>query len=99
LMKQASLISSPNIAIHSDGETIELIAFDASNDAAHTSSIQLSEGNGKKYKIVFKTENIKMIPGAYNVIISFKGISHFKNTKDDIQYWIAFEAKETKIGE
>ena len=44
-------------------------------------------------------ENIKLISGSYDVKISFKGIGHFKNTKDDIQYWIAFEAKETKIGE
>jgi hypothetical protein len=58
---------------------------------------EVGEGNGKKYKIVFKTENIKMIPGNYSVEISFKGIGHFKNTKEDIQYWIAFEAKETKI--
>jgi hypothetical protein len=99
IMKHASLISAPNIAIQSDGETLELVAFDASNDSAHTSSIQLGDGNGKKYKIVFKTENIKLIPGSYEVTISFKGIGHFKNTKDDIQYWIAFEAKETKIGE
>ena len=36
-----------------------------------------------------------MIPGDYDVEISFKGFAHFKNTKEDIQYWIAFEAKES----
>jgi hypothetical protein len=59
----------------------------------------LGQGDGKKYSIIFKTENIKLIPGDYQVQISFKGIGHFKNTKDDIQYWIAFEAKETKLEE
>ena len=99
IMKTASVLSSPNIAIRSDGEKVELVAFDAANNAAHTNSIEVAEGTGSKYKIVFKTENIKLIPGEYDVTISFKGIGHFKNTKDDIQYWIAFEAKETKIGE
>jgi hypothetical protein len=99
LMKAANILSSPHIAVVSDGETVELVTFDADNDAAHTNSIQVGQGNGKKYKIVFKKENIKLISGGYDVKISFKGIGHFKNTKDDIQYWIAFEAKETKIGE
>jgi hypothetical protein len=99
IMDTSKVLSSPNIAVHSDGETIDIITFDASNDAAHTNSLEVGEGDGKKYNIVFKTENIKMIPGTYDVVISFKGIGHFKNTKDDIQYWIAFEAKETKIGE
>ena len=99
IMKVASVLSSPHIAVESDGDAVQLVAFDAQDNSAHTNSIQVGEGNGKKYKIVFKTENIKMIPGSYAVEISFKGIGHFKNTKDDIQYWIAFEAKETKTGE
>jgi len=99
IMKASSILSSPNIAVKSDGETINVVSFDASNDAAHTNTVEVGEGNGKKYSIVFKTENIKLISGTYDVKISFKGIGHFKNTKEDIQYWIAFEAKETKIGE
>jgi hypothetical protein len=99
IMKTASVLSSPHIGIQSDGEAINVITFDALDNSAHTNSIEVGEGNGKSYTIVFKTENIKLIPGSYNVKISFKGIGHFQNTKDDIQYWIAFEAKETKIGE
>jgi gp45 sliding clamp, C terminal len=99
LMKAASVLSSPNIAVQSDGEVVELVTFDAANNAAHTNTIEVGEGNGKKYKIVFKTDNIKLISGSYTVKISFKGIGHFQNTKDDIQYWIAFEAKESKTGE
>jgi len=96
VMKTASVLSSPHIGIQSDGDTVEIITFDANDNSAHTNSIQVGEGNGKVYKIVFKTENIKLIPGNYEVEISFKGIGHFTNTKDDIQYWIAFEAKESQ---
>jgi hypothetical protein len=96
IIKAASVLSSPHIAVQSDGETIEIVAFDANDNSAHTNSVQVGEGNGKTFKIVFKTENIKLIPGTYDVQISFKGIGHFKNTKEDIQYWIAFEAKESQ---
>jgi hypothetical protein len=99
VMKSANVLSSPHIGVVSDGEQVELQAFDAQDDSAHTFSIGVGEGNGTKYKIVFKAENIKLIPGSYDVQISFKGIAHFTNIKEDIQYWIAFEAKETKVGE
>lgn len=99
IMKAANVLSSPHIGVQSNGDSIEVVTFDANDNSAHTNSTQVGEGNGKNYKIVFKTENIKLIPGNYDVKISFKGIGHFQNTKEDIQYWIAFEAKETKIGE
>jgi hypothetical protein len=94
IIKTANVLSSPNIAIQSDGAKIEIVTFDAASDAAHTNSLEIADGNGTSFKVVLKTENIKMIPGAYDVTISLKGISHFKNTKDDIQYWIAFESKK-----
>ena len=99
IMKAASVLSSPNIGVKSDGEAIEIVTFDAADNSAHTNSTQVGTGNGKTYSIVFKTENIKLIPGSYTVQISFKGIGHFQNTKEDIQYWIAFEAKESKVSE
>jgi len=97
IMKTCSVLSSPHIGIRSDGEKIDIITFDANNDSAHTNSIQVSETSGESYNVVFKVENIKMIPGTYDVNISFKGIGHFKNTTEDVQYWIAFEAKESKV--
>jgi hypothetical protein len=96
----AKVLSSPHIAIQSDGTKAELITFDADDDSAHTNSIEISEGrwpNGKPFKIVFSAANIKMIPGHYDVQVSFKGISHFKNTKDDIEYWVASESKYSKV--
>lgn len=99
LIKFSNSNSLPHVAVVSDGEKIEIKTIDAKDDSAHSFSIKLGEGNGKKYSIVFKAENMKLIPGTYEVKISFKGIGHFKNTKDNIQYWIAFEAKETKTGE
>lgn len=97
IMDTAKAVSSPNIAVESDGETISLITFDAKDNSAHTNSIEVGQSNGKSYKVVFNTDNIKMIPGSYNVRISFKGISHWQNTKEDLQYWIAFEAKDSKV--
>lgn len=99
IMKAASVLSSPHITIKSDGESVEIITSDASDNSAHTNSTEVGTGNGNKFSVVFKTENIKLIPGSYDVKISFKGIGLFQNTKEDIQYWIAFEANESKVSE
>ena len=99
LMKSAALSQSPNIAVESDGETMTLTTFDATDNSAHTNSCQVQDGNGQKYKLVFKTDNLKLIPGAYDVKISSKGISHFVSNKLDIQYWIAIESSASKFGE
>ena len=65
------------------------------DEAQDKMSIEVGDGNGREYTIVFKTENFKMLQGDYEVSISFKGFANFKNTKDDIQYWVAFEATES----
>ena len=99
ILKSASILQSPNIAIESDGEKIFVTAFDANDDAAHVNSTEITDGNGTKFKAVFLTENLKMMPDSYEVEISSKGLASFKNTKGDIQYWIAIEAKHSKFGE
>jgi hypothetical protein len=99
ILKSAGVLSSPHIAIQSDGEKIEIITFDAVDDSANINSTYITEGNGKSFKIVFRTENIKLISGDYDIKVSFKGFVHFNNTKEDIEYWIAFEAAHSSTGE
>ena len=93
VMRVASVFSSPQVAIESDGKKVSIVTLDLQNDSAHTDALEISEGNGNKFKMVFKTENItKLMPGSYDVFISSKGISHFKNKTVPLQYWVTTEA-------
>jgi len=92
ILRAANVLSSPHIAIESDSSKVYVAAFDMQNDAAHTESLEVSTSNGDKYKMLFKTENMKMLAGGYAVTISSKGIAHFKHKTVNIQYWIATEA-------
>lgn len=93
VMRAASVLSSPQVAIESDGKKVSIVTLDLQNDSAHTDALEISEGNGNKFKMVFKTENItKLMPGSYDVYISSKGISHFKNKNVPLQYWVTTEA-------
>lgn len=94
IMKAASVLSSPQIAIESDGSTVNVITLDLQNDSAHTEALSLdAKGSGDKYRMIFKTENVsKVLPGSYEVKISSKGIAYFKNKNLLLQYWISTEA-------
>lgn len=91
IMKSANILQSPNIAIESDGDGVFVTAFNVKDNSAHINSIEVAEGNGEKYRIVFLTENLKLISGSYDVEISFKGLASFKHTEQDVSYWIATE--------
>ena len=91
VMKASAVLSSPFVAIESEGEKVLITTFDPQNDAAHTDSLEIAKGNGSKYKMLFKVENLKMISGSYEVKISSKGISNFKHKTLNLQYWIATE--------
>jgi len=99
IMKKANALQSPNIAVYSDGFKIYLQCFNAKDDSAHTDATAVDEGSGALFKMVFLTENLKMIPGSYDVEISSKGLASFKNTIQEIDYWIAIEAKDSNFGE
>ena len=92
VLRAASVLSSPQIAIESDGSKVSIVTLDLQNDAAHTDALEISEGDGNKYRMIFKTENItKILAGSYDVSISSKGISHFTNKNVPLQYWITTE--------
>jgi hypothetical protein len=97
LLKSANILQSPHIAVESKDDKIVLTAFNAKDDSAHTNSIEVAEGNGKTFKMVFLTDNLKMIPGSYDVEISAKGLASFKNKNVDLQYWVATESKDSKF--
>lgn len=97
ILDAANVLGSPQIAVQSDGEVVTINTIDVQNDSAHTESLQLeTNGTGNKYKMIFKTENIsKILSGSYEVKISSKGISYFKNKKVPLEYWITTEIGST----
>jgi len=93
ILKNAAVLQSPNVAVTSDGKKINIVAYDAQNDSAHTETLEISDGNGSKFHMIFKTESLtKLMSGSYDVEISSKGISHFINKNIPLQYWVTTEA-------
>ncbi len=91
VLKMSGILGLPNVAVIGDGSEICISALDVKN--ADTDIFSIKVGNTTaNFKLIFNTENLKMVPGNYDVAISSKGISHFKHATDPIEYWIATEA-------
>ena len=96
VLNAAGVLQSPQIAVESDGSKVSILAFDSSDSSAHTDSLEVADGNGDKFRFIFKTENLsKLFDGSYDVQISSKGISNFKHKGVDLQYWISTETGST----
>jgi len=92
LQKMAAILKTPDLALEgTKGGDIVLKVCDKKNDTSNNFDIVVGENATADYTFYFKVENMKMISGNYDVSVSSKSISHFKNTKLPIEYWIALE--------
>ena len=92
VQKAAAVIGAPDMVLEDD----ELRVTDKKNDTANSYSTSLdTESNGANYKFWFKVENLKLLPGCYDVEVSSKRISHFQNKKLPVGYFIALEPESS----
>jgi len=92
VLKTANVLGSPNVGVVSDGSSVSLNTFDVNNDAAHENSVALSGvSSDTNYKLIFKTENLKILPGDYRVEISSKGIAKFTGKSNGLCYFVTLE--------
>ena len=87
-------LSLPDIAFKGEKGKIKLVALDKKNSNSNESSVVVGETD-LEFTAYIKAENMKIIPGDYDVALSKAKIAHFINKKVKVQYWIALEADST----
>ena len=94
LLKAAAVYQLPDLsAVGGDG-VVKLVVRDKKNDTSNEFAIVVGETD-KEFVFNFKVENIKIIPGAYDVVVSQKLLSKFTNESLDLKYFIALEPDST----
>ena len=96
VQKAAAVIGVPDMVLEAMDSGVALLKVTdkknaTANDYAVKVDVNNDDGKNLPYKFWFKVENLKLLPGKYNIEVSSKNISHFKNTNVGIQYWIALE--------
>ena len=94
LVKQAAVYQLPDLSAIGRNGNIELVVRDKKNDTSNIPRIVVGQTD-KEFTFNFKMENIKIIPGSYDVSISSKLLSEFSNSKYDMKYYIALEPDST----
>ena len=95
LLKAGNVLGTPEIVVEG-GSPMRVRAMDTNNDSTDTFHVNLDESSDRTFRFVFKIENLKMVPGDYDVEISSKGIARF--SQNQLQYWIATESSSTYGG-
>ena len=90
LVKAAQVYQLPDLSAIGEAGVIKLVVRDKKNDTSNEYAIVVGETD-KEFSFNFKVENIKIIPGAYDVVVSSKLLSKFTNTKYNLTYYIALE--------
>jgi len=92
VLKASSVLGVPDMVLDVD-ETghMNLRVSDRKNDTSNSFSVEVGEGGTPNQKLFFKVENLKLLSGDYEVKVSSKGISNFKNVNKDVEYFIALE--------
>ena len=94
LLKAAAVYQLPDLCAVSENGTIKLVVHDKKNDTSNEFAIVVGETD-RNFSFNFKIDNIKIIPGAYDVVISSKLLSRFVNNNLNLTYYIALEPDST----
>jgi hypothetical protein len=94
LIKASAVYQLPDLSAVGEAGVIRLVVRDKKNDTSNEYSMVVGETNSN-FTFNFKVENIKIIPGTYDVVVSSKLLSKFTNERYNLNYYIALEPDST----
>ena len=97
LVKAAAVYQLPDLSVIGANGEITMVVRDKKNDTSNEYAVNVGETDSN-FEFNFKIENIKIIPGAYDVVISSKLLSEFTNKQYNLKYFIALEPDSTFNG-
>ena len=98
LQRAASVLQLPDLSFTSmDGENILAVVRDKKDPTSNDYSVAVGDvlGDTPNFEFNFKIDNLKLLPGDYDVEICESVVSSFTNTNIDVKYWIALETDST----
>ena len=94
LLKAAAIYQLADLAVEGGDGVVKLLVRDKKNDTSNSFSVTVGETD-KTFSFNFKVENIKILPGTYDVSVSSKLLSRFTSKNQDLTYYIALEPDST----
>tara|TARA_B100000902_G_scaffold131087_1_gene129972 strand:+ start:1200 stop:1868 length:669 start_codon:yes stop_codon:yes gene_type:complete len=90
IIKAASIYQIEDLAVVGENGVVNLVVRDKKNDTSNSYAVKVGETNSS-FTFNFKVENLKLLPGDYDVTISQQNASLFRDVNRDLEYLIALE--------
>ena len=98
LTQAASTLALPDLAVETGNGESRLRVFDKKDPTSNDYSVTVGEcADEESYSMLFKVENLKLLPGDYKVSICERQVAQFEHKTLPVTYWIALEP-DTKYG-
>jgi len=94
LLKAAAIYQLPDLCVVGGAGVVKIMVKDKKNDTSNDFSVIVGETD-KEFSFNFKVENIKILPGTYEVVVSKELLSRFVSKNYNLRYWIALEPDST----
>ena len=94
LLKAAGIYQLPDLAVVGKNGVVKIQVRDKKNDTSNDFAITVGETDDT-FEFNFKVENIKILPGTYDVVVSKKLLSRFTSQNYNLKYYIALEPDST----
>ena len=94
LLKAAAIYQLPDLAVVGGDGVVKIVVRDKKNDTSNNYAVTVGETDAT-FSFNFKVENIKIVPGTYDVVVSQKLLSRFTCRDYDLKYFIALEPDST----
>ena len=94
LLKAAGIYQLPDLAVVGKNGVVKILVRDKKNDTSNDFAITVGETD-ESFEFNFKVENIKILPGTYDVVVSKKLLSRFTCQNYNLKYYIALEPDST----
>ena len=88
--KAAAVLQIPDVSLIGDGERIFLTVRDKKNTGSNSYRVDVGE-TSDVFQFNMKVENLRLISGDYDVIISAKNLAYFTNHARPVSYFVAME--------
>ena len=94
LLKAAAIYQLPDLSVEGANGVVKVLVRDKKNETSNDYSVVVGETESV-FSFNFKVENIKILPGNYEVVCSQKNLSRFTSKNQDLVYYIALEPDST----
>jgi len=94
LIKAAGIYQLPDLAVVGKNGVVKILVRDKKNDTSNDFAITVGDTDDT-FSFNFKVENIKILPGTYDVVVSKKLLSRFTCQNYNLKYYIALEPDST----